>query len=299
MNRLFEMVYLLIEKQTITARELAEHFEVSQRTIYRDIETLSVAGVPVYTSKGKGGGISILPDYILQKSLLSDAEQKEILSALKSLHALQVPHVEPTLNKLASLFKKNNANWIDVDLSHWKSAESDREAFKLLKNAILQKNVLEFEYYNSVGNKSCRQVEPLKIVFKGQAWYLYGYCREKESHRMFKISRIKKLETIEESFDREPSDNIWKEVNDSYEQKIITLVLKVEAKMAYRLFDEFPLEDIEHHPDGSFIVRSNVPENEWIYGYIMSYGEHVEIVEPKQMREAITDLYTKALKKYR
>ena len=103
-NRLFEIVYILLDKKTVTARELSEHFEVSKRTIYRDIEILSQAGIPIYTTKGKGGGISVLPEFVLNKSILSDREQNEILSALQSLNALNGSTADPVLNKLATLF---------------------------------------------------------------------------------------------------------------------------------------------------------------------------------------------------
>jgi len=111
-NRLFEIIYILLNKKSITAKELAEHFEVSVRTIYRDIDILSIAGIPIYTSQGKGGGISLLDDYVLDKSLLSEQEQKEILYALQSLTVANVPDTDKVLSKISNLFNKNKRNWI-------------------------------------------------------------------------------------------------------------------------------------------------------------------------------------------
>lgn len=297
-NRLFEIVYILFEKKTITARELAEHFEVSQRTIYRDVDTLSIAGIPIYTSKGKGGGISILPQFVLNKSVLSDTEQNDILSALQSLNALNVPNIDPVLNKLATLFKKNNTSWIDVDFSHWGSDDSEREKFKLLKNAIFGRKIIEFDYYSSYGEKSARLVEPLKLVFKGQGWYLYGYCRLKKDYRMFKVTRIKKLLSSDEGFNRDIPQDILSASDDSYIRKMITLVLIIDGNMAYRVFDEFCTEDIESNIDGSFTIRTTIPESDWIYGYVMSYGEYAEVLEPKHIRDVIVSKYERGLKKY-
>ncbi|MCY6356450.1 helix-turn-helix transcriptional regulator [Clostridium sp. ZS2-4] len=297
-NRLFEIVYILFEKKTITARELSERFEVSQRTIYRDIDVLSIAGIPIYTNKGKGGGISILPEFVLNKSVLSDTEQNEILSALQSLNALQVPNIDPVLSKLAALFNKNNTSWIDVDFSHWGSNDSEREKFKVLKNVILTKKVIEFDYYSSYGEKSTRRVEPLKLVFKDHGWYIYGYCKLKNDYRMFKVTRIKRLLSSEESFNRDTPKDIWWDSDDSYKSKMITLVLKIDGKMAYRVFDEFCPEDIESNIDGSFTVKTIIPESDWIYGYLMFYGEYAEVLEPKHIKDTITSKYEKALKKY-
>src|SRR5690554_6769585 len=117
-NRLFEIVYILLHKKTVRAGELAEHFEVSIRTIYRDIDALCAAGVPIYTSKGRGGGISLVDRYVLNKSIFSEGEQNEILMSLQSLNVMKVPDIQPVLNKLSGIFNKQSMNWIDVDFSN-------------------------------------------------------------------------------------------------------------------------------------------------------------------------------------
>lgn len=298
-NRLFEIVYMLFNQKTITARELAQHFEVSQRTIYRDIDTLSQSGIPIYTNKGKGGGISILPQFVLNKSVLSDVEQNEILSALQGLNALNIPNIDPVLSKLAALFNKNNTSWIDVNFSHWGSDDSEIEKFMSLKNTILEKKVITFDYYSSYGEKLTRSVEPLKLVFKGRGWYLYGYCRLKNDYRMFKITRIRNLESSDESFSRDIPQDIWSQSeNTGNRDDIITLVLKIDAKMTYRLYDEFQPENITRNDDGSFTVKTTIPENDWVYGYIMSYGEYAEVLEPPHIKEIIVRKYQKGLEKY-
>jgi len=297
-NRLLETVYILIEKKKITARELSDYFEVSQRTIYRDVDILSQAGIPIYTTKGKGGGISVLPEFVLNKSILSDTEQNEIISALQSLNALSGAPIDSVLSKMGILFNKNNTNWIDVDFSHWGSDEKEREKFKLIKSGILNKKVLGFDYYSSYGEKSTRFIEPLKLIFKGQSWYLYGYCRLKCDCRIFKITRIRSLSGTNEQFQRETPENIWKENESGYTNKMITLVLKFDASMAYRLYDEFLMEEITANLDGSFTVKTDRPESDWIYGYIMSFGEHVEVLEPLWIKKEILAKYEKVLNKY-
>lgn len=297
-NRLFEIVYILLDKKTVTARALSEHFEVSQRTIYRDIEILSQTGIPIYTAKGRGGGISLVSEYVLNKSLLSDTEQNEIISALQSLNALNGRTADPVLNKMAVLFNKNSSNWIDVDFSHWGSDDKEKEKFQLVKAGILGRRVIDFDYYSSYGEKTNRSIEPLKLLFKGQSWYLYGYCRLKCEGRIFKITRIRNIRMNDETFERATPENIWTETDNGYESRTIDLVLRVDAEMAYRLYDEFSAEDIETNPDGNFIVKTRIPEGNWIYGYLMSYGEHLEVLEPEQIKMRIAQKYEKALKKY-
>lgn len=297
MNRLFEIVYILLAKKTITAKALAEHFEVSIRTIYRDVDTLAAAGMPIYASKGKGGGIRIIDDFVLNKSLVSEQEQKEILMSLQSMNAVKVFDVEPVLNKLSVFFKKQGINWIDVDFSRWGSDDSERKKFNLLKTGILNSVLVSFDYFSSYGEKTIRTVEPIKLVFKGQSWYLYGFCRAKNDFRIFKITRIKNLCCLEETFKREIVQDIWKN-HEEYSHRMITLVLKIEAKMAYRLYDEFDDTCIEKNEDGSFTVTTDFPEDEWVYGYILSYGKYAEVLAPAHLRESIRKKFAEGLHKY-
>ncbi|MCY6959918.1 helix-turn-helix transcriptional regulator [Clostridium brassicae] len=296
-NRLFEIVYILLDKKTITAGELAEHFEVSIRTIYRDIEVLSGAGIPIYTSKGKGGGISIIENFVLNKSMLSEEEQNDILMSLQGLNATKYPDTEPVLKKLSLLFNKQGMNWIDVDFSHWGSKNSEREKFDILKRAILNRNLITFDYFSSYKEKTERTVEPLKLIFKGQSWYLYGYCRVKDDFRIFKITRIKNLNKLDIAFMRDIPKDIWTE-SETCKNKLVTLVLRIHPKMAYRVYDEFDEECIQRNEDGSFNVTVTLMENEWVYGYILSYGNYVEILEPKHIREIVKIKLKEALKKY-
>lgn len=297
-NRLFSIVYILLDKKTITAKELSEHFEVSVRTIYRDVETLSIAGIPIYTNKGKGGGISLIEDFVLNKAVLSEKEQNEILMSLQSLNATKFIDVEPVLKRLSTIFNKESTNWIDVDFSKWGCDDSEKEKFNIIKTAILSTKIISFDYFNSYGEKTLRNVEPLKLVFKGQGWYLYGFCKLKGEFRIFKITRIRDMSLLDKTFKRDIPINIWSEGDKSYENKMVTLILKIDERMAYRIYDEFDQENIVKNPDGSFTATTTFPEGDWIYGYVMSYGEYAEVIEPKDIREIIKIKFQEGLKKY-
>ena len=202
-HRLFEIVYLLLDTPNITARQLAERFEVSERTIYRDVDVLSGAGIPVYAAKGKGGGIRLLPDYVLDKSLLNENEQEAILLGLKSLAATGGEDPAVT-DKLARLFHKAEASWIEVDFSSWGRDPAEKEAFDILKAAILTARLVHLTYYNAAGEQSERVIEPVRLHFKGGRWYLQAYCRTRQAWRTFRLSRIGRAERLEESFPPRP-----------------------------------------------------------------------------------------------
>ncbi len=296
-NRLIETVYILLAKKTVTAKELSEHFNVSIRTIYRDIDALSSAGIPVYTSKGKGGGISLLENFVLNKSMLSENEQMEIISSLQSLKAINVQDVEPILNKLSVIFGKTNTGWIDVDFSRWSSSDDEKEKFGIFKTAILNKKMVSFSYYGSNKEKTERTVEPLKLVFKGYAWYVCAFCHMKNDFRIFKVSRIKNLSILDKSFTRNCPENISIESREA-SIKLVKVILKIHQRMGFRVFDEFGYDSIKENEDGSFLVTVNLPYDEWLYGYILSFGEDAEVIEPEYIRNNLRSKLEKCMEKY-
>lgn len=286
-NRLFEIIYMLLNKKMATAKELAEHFEVSTRTIYRDIDTLSSAGIPIYANQGKGGGITLLENFVLNKSVLSETEQNQILTALQSLAVTEYPDIDGTLSKLSSLFKKDNSNWIEVDFSNWGSSENHKEKFNMLKEAILTNNLITFEYYSAKGEKSIRKIKPTKLVFRSKAWYIEGFCLSKKAYRIFKISRMFDLKLIEEFFNVSDLDEMITPVKEEAVQSFVDFKLKFSSEVAYRLYDEFDEKSIIKNQDGSFNVSAALPNEEWVSDYILSFGCNVEVIEPKNVKETI------------
>jgi len=297
LGRLFEIVYILLNKRLVTAKELSDHFEVSIRTIYRDIDILSQSGIPIYANKGKGGGIGLVDNYVLDKSLLSEKEQDEVLMSLQSLKAVKYPDIETVINKVSALFNKTDNNWIEVDFSHWGSEQAEEQKFNDVKRAIIGKRVIAFSYYNSYGEKSEREVEPLKLIFKGQGWYLYGYCKNKKDLRLFKITRIKNLVLMNETFEKVSPENVFSSITES-KQKEVILKLKIDKNMSHRVFDEFDEGCLDKTKTGDFIVTITFPENEWVYGYLMSFGSALEVIEPEYIKNTVKEKLQKTIEKY-
>lgn len=201
LNRLFEITTLLMNRDTITARELADRFDVSLRTIYRDIEDLSSAGVPVYMTRGSSGGISLLKDYTLNKTVISELEIESLFVALKTLEVTHYPEIDRILNKLGALFRNTRAtDWVEIDFTYWGSLPDEKNKFTEIKRAVLQRRVINFSYVNTEGVGSNRYVEPLKLLYKGNAWYLVAYYRYRSEHRVFRISRIKNVQVTGKTF---------------------------------------------------------------------------------------------------
>lgn len=279
-NRLFEMVYLLLDKKQMTVGALAAHFEVSRRTILRDIETLSQAGIPIYTAQGRGGGVFILDRFVLNKTTISEEEQNQILLALQSLSSAQLIDAGGTLSRLGALFRKQDTGWIEVDFSRWGNMDRDKEKFDGLKSAVIEKKAISFGYAGASGQNSARTVYPLKLVFKSRAWYVQAYCLEKEDYRTFKINRMSAIRTLPDSFAGQEFSP--PPIDGEYGGAIplVPLKLRFPPGMAYRVYDEFDEEEIAKNADASFTVTVTLPDGPWLYGFLLSFGTDVRVLEP-------------------
>lgn len=295
-NRLFEIIYILLDRSTVTAKELSEHFEVSIRTIYRDIECLSGAGIPVFMTKGKGGGISLLPDFILNKTVLTEKEKGHILSSLKALKSVNLTEDDTVIKKMGSFLGNQNSDWIEINFSSWSNEIKDKEKINMIKESVLNKYLISFSYFSSKGECTIRLVEPLKLCFKGQNWYVYGYCREREDYRFFKLIRMKELKVLDEIFHRIAPEEIFSNVSKTYKLEPITLKLKISSQMAHRVYDEF--EEVNFLEDGSFLVKIQFPNEIWVYDYILSFGEFCEVLEPAVIRQKLSEKLKSMLSYY-
>lgn len=295
-SRLFKIVYHLLEKGKSTAPELAEKFEVSIRTIYRDLDTISAAGIPIYATQGKGGGIFIMQDFVLNKSLLSEQEKEQILMALQGISATEHNQTDELLMKLSGLFQSKVTNWIEVDFSEWYKNTPNYDVFNLIKNAIFNQYTITFSYFAREGNYSNRTVEPIKLIFKNKDWYLYGFCLLRNDFRFFKLTRIKDLEISSDTF-RRAVENIPKVETVIKNKNFIHAKLKFSPKVAFRVYDEFT-DDVSKDNQGNLYVNIDLPDNETLFSYILSFGDNVEILEPDYLRHSMKEKLALMLEKY-
>ena len=294
-SRLFRIVYYLLENGKATAPELAQKFEVSIRTIYRDIDAISSVGIPIYAAQGKGGGISILSDYTLEKSFFSEQEREQILMALQGIMATTGKTSDELLTKLSGLFQMKYTKWIEVDFSDWVQGKPQQNTFDLIKNAIFQKKVISFCYFNSKGNNSKRNARPICLVFKSKDWYLYAFCLLRNDYRFFKLTRIRQVEMLSDTFTQDFTPiSIEKQIHI---EKTITVKLKFDRRIAFRVYDEVT-DNITEDTHGNLYVQVNLPDNEILYSYLLSFAEYVEVLEPQCIRKQIKKRLQKMQEKY-
>ncbi len=282
-SRLFKILYLLVEKRAVTAGELAQRLEVSERTIYRDIDALSAAGIPVFTQKGQGGGIRLMEQFVLDKALLSQAQQDEILFALQAVLASGGAAEGETLAQLTALFRREGGDWLEVDFTGWGSGTAERETFALVKGGILARRPLTFTYYSSAGEKSRRTVEPARLVFKGGCWYLSAYCRTRQDWRIFRLARIEDLVLDEGSCPpRHPPERL--ETPSPGKGPGTDLLLRFQPSAAWRVQDYFHPKQVIREPDGCLLAACTFPEDQWLASFLLSFGSQLEVLSPARWR---------------
>lgn len=281
-SRLFKIIYYLMENGKSTAPELAEKLEVSIRTIYRDIDIISSVGVPIYVTTGRNGGIQIDDSFVLDRLILSDKEKEDIITALKSVSIVD-DHNSDTLSKLSAIFNTKNEDWLEVDFSRWGNKAQDNTMFQKLKEAIISRKMLCIVYANTRGEVIERVICPLKMVYKAKNWYIKSFCMNKSNFRIFKLTRIIQARDMEKNFDPMEFPQEKKETKVNYEN----VILRFPQRMAYRIYDEFEVDEIHQDDNGDFIICAPMPIDEWLIGYLLSFGSKVCIIEPKYLKKIV------------
>ncbi len=299
-ERLFNIVAALLAKDTVSAKALAERFDVSTRTIYRDIDVLSVAGVPIYMKKGRGGGISLVEGYKLENTMLNDKDVESIMMSIGALNATGYKGVEDVMNKFSAIFSNHKTDdWVEIDFTEWDTNKNLDDSFEKIKTAILDRRWISLSYFNSYGKHTLRTLAPLKLHFKARSWYVSAYCSDKKDVRIFKITRMREIVLSDERFQRDKYIEMQTEPKEKNSKiETVNIKMKFKPQAAYLLYDWYGQESIEQQEDGSYLVSATFPMDEWVYSHILSYGDNVEVLEPDFIRREIAARLKNILETY-
>ncbi len=307
LDRLVSILVLLLRKERMQAKELAEIFEVSVRTILRDVEAINLAGIPIVTYQGINGGIGIAEGYRLDRSVLTEDDMSTIISTLRGLegtipdsrHGVLMEKLRNTLpsSQLETLDTK--IKQLVIDLSPWGATELLRDTAAYIRRAIENHNEIEFIYIDAEGRRTDRRVEPYSLVLKGQKWYLYAWCLKRQDFRLFKLSRMREPRTTgavyrprEANLEQLDWEDPW-----STSENMVSLQLVFEKEMQSIVTDWFG-EAAEVQEDGRLMVNARFPEGNWLYGFILSFGNGVEVLDPPHIRRILGEISKAVYEKY-
>ncbi|MFD0589428.1 helix-turn-helix transcriptional regulator [Paenibacillus sp. GCM10027627] len=300
LERLLSIIILLLNRRIVQAKELADRFEVSVRTIYRDIDAINAAGIPIVTYQGANGGIGLSEGYRLDRNVLTSDELAAIVTALQSIStSYDSEPFRGLVEKMNSVVPtseadhfRHKANGVLIDFSPWDGNEKLKPKLILLKDAVDNCRLAEFAYSSPNGDITHRTVEPHRLILKGKHWYLQAYCLEKEQFRLFKLKRMKDMRVVEgEIFLRRelPRDEDLAGQTLPVSSKGTEFVLRFHADSRFVAEEFFGVEELMPMDDGGWLVRKVYREDEWLYSFILSLGHHAEVLEPSHLREIIAD----------
>jgi len=303
LERMLSIVIYLLNHEKVKAQELADKFEVSVRTIYRDIEAISQAGIPISTFQGADGGIDIMEGYKLDKNILTSDEVFKIVTGLRGLYSISEDiKIKLLIEKLTNIANKSDyvptGNEIMIDLSSWNKNDQLGSRIQEIKKAIRERKIIEFIYYSNE-KLTERRVEPCVIIFKEANWYLYAYCLLRKDFRLFKLRRMSGLKITDIGFEaREFSiDGVnWDGEFDS--DRHLPIVVMFDKSMVYAVNDIFGVDNYEIAPDGRLKVTFHMGINGWLYGFLLGFGDKIEVLEPAELRDKIKSMAESICKVY-
>lgn len=298
LDRLLGILVILLQNKRVTAPWLSDKFEVTRRTINRDIDILCQAGIPIITYQGTGGGISIAEGFKLDKSILTVDELSSMITALKGIGSVyDKPRIQRMLDKLSvnsdSMVSLQEPVIIDL-ASHYKGSLTSK--IMLIKDAIQKQKQIEFDYYYEKGH-SYRCIEPYFIVFQWTAWYVFGYCMERKDWRLFKLARLWDLKQCEETFTQREIPPECRDFNSYFtdENKLIALF---DPSVKYQLIEEYGFDCFTEMKGGQLRLEIPFMKHNYIISWLLGFGNKVKVIEPIEIVEEIKGIAEKMLKIY-
>ena len=291
-DRLVSIIMILLDTKIIGAQELADRFEVSPRTIYRDIDTINMAGIPVRSTSGVGGGFEIMQEYKVDKKVFSTADLSAILMGLSSLSSMvRGDELVNALAKVRSFIPADrakdielHANQICIDLRPWMGNRNIQPYLEIIKTAMQENKLLSFIYTDHHGNTTTRKAEPYQLVLKNSHWYWQGYCHTRNDFRLFKLSRTSKLQMQEEHFTPRNHQKPQLDVTDIIATMQTHIKIRIHVSVMDRVLDYCPYEQFSPDGDEHFIVDFPFIENDYHYDILLGFGNRCECLEPLTIR---------------
>lgn len=294
-DRLVSIIMILLEKERMSAQELAKMFEVSTRTIYRDIEAISMAGIPVLATSGSGGGIEIMKDYKVDKKIFSTDDLSALLMGLSNISGMvRGGEVANALAKVKSFIPSEKAKSIElkasqiyIDLTPWEGNASVKNALEIIKKALQENRLLIFTYIDGHGTKTSRTVEPYQLVFKSRAWYVQTFCRLKNDYRLFRLSRMTDLKILEETFTPREYQKPFLDFEETARSLQTDIKIRIHKSVLDRILDFCPYERLSQDGEDYYLADYPFFDSDYYYDMLLSLGDKCEILEPAHIREKL------------
>lgn len=297
-ERLISIIMILLKKDIVSTKEFAQLFNVSKRTILRDMETLSLSNIPIYSVHGIHGGYGIMDEYKVDKRLLNSSDLENILTALGGLEQILISEeVEITIKKMEAMVHPMSLKGsVRLSFYDWEGRSEILQTLKTCQESIIGKKLISFDYIDKNGMKTNRIVEPYQLHFSETSWYLKGFCLHRQSYRTFKLSRIDNLNMNEEAFN--PRDYALEQDAASYQPQLVAIKALISPGIKDQFIERYGRKSIESHSSEYYLATIQIPQNPIGFQFLASFGINLEIVEPTSYVEEFRNYLLKMVDKY-
>ncbi|MGG4145119.1 YafY family protein [Paenibacillus algorifonticola] len=298
-ERLISIIMILLKKEVVSTKEFTQLFNVSKRTILRDMETLSLSNIPIYSVNGVKGGYGIIDEYKVDKRLLSSSDLQHILTALGGLEQILLTEdVERTIKKIEAMVSPLSLNRsIQLSFYDWEGRSEILETLKTCQQSILKNRLVSFDYTDKDGAVTNRIIEPYELHFSETSWYLKGFCLHRQGYRTFKLSRADHITMDERAF--HPRDD-WSEQGHEarYLPQFVTIKVWISPSIKDQIIERYGRKSIEDHSSGSLLATIYVPQNRRGFQFLAGFGTHLKVVEPKSYVEDFRNYLYQMMENY-
>ncbi|MDF2962792.1 MAG: transcriptional regulator [Paenibacillus sp.] len=298
-ERLISIIMILLKKDVVSTKEFAQLFNVSKRTILRDMETLSLSNIPIYSINGVNGGYGIMDEYKVDKRLLSSSDLENILTALSGLEQILISEeVEMTIKKIEAMISPLSLkSSIQLSFYDWEGRSEILQTLKTCQESILKRRLISFDYIDKNGTTTNRIVEPYQLHFSETSWYLKGFCLHRLRYRTFKLSRIDNLNMDEKTFN--PREYLLEQEREaSYQPQLVAVKALISPSIKDQFIERYGRKSIENYSSEFLLATIYVPQNSTGFQFLASFGTNLKIVEPKTYVEDFRNYLNKMMEKY-
>ncbi|MDN7228295.1 YafY family protein [Planococcus liqunii] len=298
-ERLISIVMILLQKEIVSASEFSRLFDVSKRTIQRDIEALGYANIPIYAEHGAEGGYALMDEYKLDKRLVNSQDLENILVSLGGYDQLITnPEIQMTIQKIKSMTSLETTAKLDLSFYDWSGRSEIKEDITLINQAIGKNWLLTFEYVDQGGKRSCRVVEPYRLRLMEMHWYLFAYCLERKDYRTFKLTRMIDIKQ-EGSFSPRSDLESIKDQKHSGQSELVPVQLLVDVVVRDQFIERYGKSSVTEMTAESYLVKIELPESHFAYQFVAGFGNKVKILEPHSFIENYLIFLEETIRLYR
>ncbi len=301
---MLEILFILLARRKVSAGELAKKFEVSVRTIYRYIDEMTIAGIPIDVARGSNGGVYISDSFKLPKGLMTKEEYARTIQAMLAMNEqLKDSSLDSAIQKLSAQMKSEKYDLtlsgnILVDSGTWGDTNRFSEKLSLLERSIEEKFALDIDYISRDGVRSQRRIFPHLLVYKQNIWYVYAWCTTRNAFRLFKLGRMRSMLKTEEIFTPVPfrrEDVPLKFWHDADKTVLARFEIFCDA---LPLVEEWLGVDNVQNFKGKYISEVELPDDESLVGKILSMGPGIKVLSPETLAERVSVAAKKITESY-